>query len=193
MYGVRHTNEGMQSMNIYLTSYHHFGHRGIIDHCQRPFKDVEEMNEALVEAHNSVVTDADTVYYLGDFAFTSAALWLARLKGRYHHLILGNHDYRRLPDIKKAAFTSVQDVVYLRWEGKRFFFSHYAHRAWRNSIHGAYHCYGHSHGQAKIWGRSGDVGVDSIHFWPRARFAPVALETVIANLEKNWFVDQHGI
>jgi len=179
-------------MTIYVTADEHFDNKGVITNCNRPFKDVDEMNEALVDAHNAVVTDADDVYHLGDFAFKNPAPWLARLKGRTHHLILGNHDYRRLAAIRKAGFTSIQDILYLRWEGKRFFFSHYAHRSWRNSIHGSYHCFGHSHGAMGMWGRSGDAGVDSLHFSPRTRFAPVPLEIIVATLESRMFIDQHA-
>lgn len=180
-------------MTIFVSADHHFGDKGVSDHCHRPFNTVEEMDEALVAAHNAVVSDRDDMYFLGDFAFTNPSPWLARLKGRTHHLILGNHDYTRLAAIRKAAFTSIQDVLYLRWEGKRFFFSHYAHRTWRNSIHGAYHCFGHSHGNLEMWGRSGDVGVDANHFPRVVPFAPIPLETIIETLESRPFINQHEV
>jgi calcineurin-like phosphoesterase family protein len=151
---------------LFFTSDLHFDHAGIIHHCHRPFHDVEEMNEALIARFNERVSDKDEVYFLGDFAFRNPALFLARLKGKRHHLILGNHDYKRLPGIKEAAFYSVQDVLYLRHEGMRFFLSHYAHRTWRNSVHGSYHLYGHSHGSLPSFNRSMDVGVDCCNYYP---------------------------
>jgi calcineurin-like phosphoesterase family protein len=170
---------------IYFTSDHHFGHKAIIDYCKRPFKDVEEMNEALVENHNAVVTNRDDVYYLGDFAFRDPALWLARLKGRVHHLILGNHDQKRINGVREAAFTTIQDVLYLRWEGNRFFLSHYSHRVWRNSLHGAFHLYGHSHGNLPDFNKSMDVGVD---VWD---FCPISIESVVEKLKDAPFSRQH--
>lgn len=54
--------------HTFFTSDTHFGHANIINLCKRPFRDVNHMNDMLVENWNSVVTDDDTVFYLGDFA-----------------------------------------------------------------------------------------------------------------------------
>src|SRR6185503_2891509 len=79
---------------IYFTSDHHFGHANILtfEPEARPFKTVEEMNEALVDRWNSVVKPNDMVWHLGDFAFGKHNIAIAaRLQGR-KKLVLGNHD-----------------------------------------------------------------------------------------------------
>ena len=47
---------------IYYISDLHFGHANIIKLCNRPFSDVNEMNEALIANWNNKVTNGDTVY-----------------------------------------------------------------------------------------------------------------------------------
>ena len=46
---------------VYYISDLHFGHANIIKLCNRPFSDVNEMNEALIANWNNKVTNGDTV------------------------------------------------------------------------------------------------------------------------------------
>lgn len=72
----------------------HFGHKNIIRFCDRPFADVDEMNEALIDNWNNVVGEDDTVYHLGDVALGPWVEWdsiLTRLNG-YKVLVVGNHE-----------------------------------------------------------------------------------------------------
>ena len=71
---------------IYFTSDLHLGYRSIIEFNNRPFESVEEMNRALIVNYNSVVTDEDTVYILGDLAYRinsdEANKLISQLKGK---------------------------------------------------------------------------------------------------------------
>lgn len=72
----------------------HFFHQNVIEYCARPFKSVEEMNETLVNNWNSVVSNKDKVFMVGDFALGNKKKIIEigqRLNGR-KTLILGNHD-----------------------------------------------------------------------------------------------------
>ena len=53
----------------YFTSDQHFCHAKIITMCNRPFTDVDEMNETLIANWNNLVNDTDEVYVLGDFLY----------------------------------------------------------------------------------------------------------------------------
>jgi calcineurin-like phosphoesterase family protein len=55
--------------NVYFTADQHFGHAGIIGLCKRPFRSVEEMDEAMIANWNAVVGPDDEVWHLGDFAY----------------------------------------------------------------------------------------------------------------------------
>lgn len=83
--------------NIWVTSDSHFGYSNIIKYCDRPFKDVKEMDECLTDNWNETVKPGDKVYHLGDVYFPkgkSPEYWgwfFSRLNGS-KRLILGNHD-----------------------------------------------------------------------------------------------------
>lgn len=79
---------------IYFTSDPHYYHANVIQYCSRPFKSVEEMNEALIANWNSVVQQDDIVYCLGDFslAFRPVETITRRLNGT-KLLVPGNHDF----------------------------------------------------------------------------------------------------
>ena len=79
---------------VFFTSDLHLGHRNIIRLCNRPFSSIDEMDEYLIEKWNKKVTNADTVYILGDLMFRNEKPpeeYLRQLRGK-KHLIIGNHD-----------------------------------------------------------------------------------------------------
>lgn len=91
----------------------HFGHKNIIEYCDRPFKSVSHMNETLIENWNNVVSDEDTVYHLGDVALGPWDEWdgiLTRLNGR-KILVVGNHDrvFEGEPLAKRQRFAPYYD------------------------------------------------------------------------------------
>lgn len=79
---------------IYYTADLHFGYDAILSQASRPFACVEDMDRTLIDSWNSTVSDADTVYLVGDIGSYRTPLpaeQLSRLRGR-KHLIRGNHD-----------------------------------------------------------------------------------------------------
>ena len=79
----------------FVISDTHFGHKRIIELQNRPFRDVDEMDAALVGKWNSTVGPSDIVYHLGDFAFGGkerVAEYRRALNGRIV-IVRGNHDY----------------------------------------------------------------------------------------------------
>jgi calcineurin-like phosphoesterase family protein len=78
----------------FFTADLHLGHANIITYCQRPFRSVADMNDALVANWNSIVGADDEVWVLGDVAMgriADALALVACLPGR-KHLVPGNHD-----------------------------------------------------------------------------------------------------
>jgi len=95
---------------IYLTADPHYHHANIIKYCNRPFGTYHQMDEALIKNHNSVVSNDDTVFFLGDFTLSRnkdvIEDYLSRLNG-HKHLILGNHDEARPFTYVGCGFESV--------------------------------------------------------------------------------------
>ena len=79
---------------LWFTSDHHFGHANVIHYHDRPFADVNSMNDRMLEAWNDTVSDGDEVWVVGDVAMGDRSKTLRHMKlakGR-KTLIPGNHD-----------------------------------------------------------------------------------------------------
>ena len=134
----------------YFISDTHFGHKGSLiwnNGGIRPqFKDVTDMNNYMIEKWNSVVSDEDTVWFLGDFAY-KCSIGFARgifesLNGS-KHLIQGNHDYKigiKLP------WESISQIKQIEIMGKEIIMCHYPMLSWRHMMQGSIHLHGHTHG-----------------------------------------------
>ena len=73
----------------------HFFHNNIIHYANRPFHDVENMHQEMVDRYNNHVKDEDVVVFGGDFSFgvvENSRKILQSLRGK-KILVLGNHDF----------------------------------------------------------------------------------------------------
>ena len=140
-------------MTDWFTADLHLGHYKIMKYCKRPFETTEEMDKTLISNWNSVVENKDRVYVLGDFAFikhlNQLNKYLDQLNGQIC-LIKGNHDKIAC---RSKRFEFVKDLYMYRRNEHRIVLSHYAMHVWDRSHFwhldregGAYHLYGHSHG-----------------------------------------------
>lgn len=144
---------------FFFTADEHFGHANIIEYCNRPFEDVEEMDEEIIKRHNSVVCGRDTVIHDGDFCWGKLANeYIKRLTGKTHIFIKGSHD-RFLPENSPT-------ILEYRIEGQHIVVSHYAMRVWHRSHYNSWMLFGHSHGRLEPIGKQWDIGVDNNSFYP---------------------------
>jgi calcineurin-like phosphoesterase family protein len=155
--------------NVWFTSDFHFGHFNIIRYCKRPFASTQEMDETLIDRMNSCVKPNDVLYFLGDFCLGNAEKVIAyrqRLACKTIHFIEGNHDKttRKLQHL----FASWDVLSEIHIAKQRIVLCHYAMRVWPHHAQGAWHLYGHSHGNLPDDGQSLslDVGVDVHDFRP---------------------------
>lgn len=120
---------------IFLTSDTHFCHDK--DFCYKPrgFSNVKEMNEAIVDKWNSVVSSDDIVYHLGDLYLNDsveAIKYIKQLNGRIIW-IRGNHDttnkidyvYNHCSNVELMAGLNSSFAMILPYKKLRCYLSHY--------------------------------------------------------------------
>lgn len=103
----------------------HFSHANIIKYCDRPWnsgkdsngelivteKNVEQMNNDLINNWNSVVSNDDTVIVNGDFALGSKGRipeYVYKLNG-HKKLVLGNHDRFYMNSEMRSKYKDIVD------------------------------------------------------------------------------------
>lgn len=162
---------------IFYTADLHLGHENILRLCDRPFKDVHEMNEKITANWNSVVTSRDEVYIVGDVLFKSAPELIALLEGLNgtKHLIVGNHDKKGLKNESFCSqFETISEYKRIIDNGRRVVLCHYPIVEWDGFFRGAFHVYGHIHNSSNIANKimaeiknAFNAGVDVNGFFPK--------------------------
>jgi len=105
--------------DIYFISDTHFGHENIIKFCERPFKDVKQMDDYMMEQWCRVVRPQDHVYHLGDVTMDRKGRdeeqfvrMMRKLPGHLR-LVMGNHDHFPTEVYLEAGF----EKIYGTWRG----------------------------------------------------------------------------
>lgn len=193
-------------MSTFFTADHHFNHANIIKYCRRPFTSVDEMDATLIQLWNETVGADDIVYHLGDFTLqglTKFETTVWQLNGRLR-IMPGSHDQRWLEKYQAGApnlhtrpghpIELLPPLVSLEIPelGNEKYpqvivLCHYAMRVWDRSHYGAWHLYGHSHGDLPGHGLSFDVGVDC------HSYRPLSLEEVAQRMKsaEQVFIQNH--
>jgi len=100
-------------MSIYFIADTHFGEDNIRRYENRPYTSVAEMDIALIENWNSVVSEFDEVFVLGDFGSDGYEKdVLSKLNG-IKYLIKGNHDVYSNDYYREKGFKEVYDFPIL--------------------------------------------------------------------------------
>lgn len=119
---------------IYFTADWHFNHNRDFIYKFRGFESVWDMNEAIVERHNKIVSMDDTVYVLGDLCLGGGSdemlkankKIISSLKGNLK-IIFGNHDTsNRIQMYNECWNTTLLGYAdMLKYKKYHFFLSHY--------------------------------------------------------------------
>jgi calcineurin-like phosphoesterase family protein len=162
----------------WFTSDTHFYHTNVIAYCNRPFRDVEDMNEKLIERWNLMVKPGETIFHLGDFCFAGRSKTrpiLERLNGEII-LVQGNHDH----SAHTRLFKTVVNAWHTKIAGQDVSLSHYPfwyedsekldgggrYKERRLENKGQWLLHGHVHHHWKRKDRMINVGVDVWNWAP---------------------------
>lgn len=86
-------------MREFFISDTHFGDENIFKYENRPFENIQQMDEEIIKRWNETVNQEDTVFHLGDFSvydFEKNKEILSKLNGK-KILVMGNHDFHFTP------------------------------------------------------------------------------------------------
>ena len=169
---------------IFFTSDSHYGHSNILKFCDRPFKDVEEMDRMLIENWNKKVPHDGLVFHLGDFAWGGYEFWKKirdQLNGEII-LIKGNHDQKNMSSTaEQELFKYVSWQMLIEIEGRKIWLNHFPFLCYagvyREPKKLVYSLYGHVHSGPDKKGQDiprlvhtypmqYDVGVDNNNYEP---------------------------
>jgi calcineurin-like phosphoesterase family protein len=181
------------SRRTFVTADTHFGDDVALRKFGRPFRSVDECDEALIAAMNARIGRNDVLLHVGDLFgerewSRGEKLRARRLRDRIRCrrivLITGNTD-----PVGERWFDSMIEEAHdiLTWRGwpgeerTRVVACHYPVRQWQGWPSGAVHIYGHVHGTLPEVGRSTDVGVDC---W---KFQPIELSSLLGWLKARPF------
>ena len=187
---------------IWITSDTHYGHknicRGVTDwrlpdgsvpiSQTRDYKDLDQMNDDIVNSINNVVGENDILVHLGDWSFggiQNVAIFRNRLTCKNIYLVLGNHDHhiQRNKENTRQLFTDVFDYLEITFNKNNVILSHYPISSWNGLDKGNIHLHGHSHlpNDKKISiGRRMDIGIDG-----HPEFRPYDFERECLNILLN--------
>jgi calcineurin-like phosphoesterase family protein len=144
---------------IFFTADTHFDHDLIIDACKRPFSNRDHMNYEIIKRWNSVVTNNDLVYFLGDFKLTSKHSQKELIKQLNGEIVFvrGNHD-------SNNGTKTIADKIISSYFGKKLILVHDPKEA--NGVKYDIALVGHVHEKWKFDKKKINVGVDVWDFYP---------------------------
>ena len=129
---------------LFFTSDTHFFHKNILKYCNRPFENVQEMNQEIVKRWNEVIPKDAIVFHLGDFSLTANMKELDSLIHKLNgdiHLIIGNHEKDALgKSYIRDKWASISDIaeIYIKdpeitYGEQHIVMCHYPMMAWNGS------------------------------------------------------------
>lgn len=130
----------------WFTSDWHLSHKNIIRFSDRPFDDLEKMDDKIISNMLDVIKPGDEIFNLGDISWGQEAMWkmFNQLPDRVQfHWILGNHD-KGFEKFRERC-TSISLIKETKIQGHPVTMCHYPMVSWNKSHYNAWMLFGHHH------------------------------------------------
>jgi len=168
---------------LFFTADLHLGHKKIFlpDYADRPWQDLELMNEQLIDRWNRKVPKNGLVFVVGDLTMAEKDLdrFVPMLNGRILY-VLGDHGLVKPGSKRAELFEGIYHLLRLSMPGDLpdIVLCHWAMRKWHKAHWGTWHLFGHSHGELPPHGLSFDCGVDA----PETDYTPMSYLDVLEQM-----------
>ncbi len=181
----------------YFSSDFHFSHEGVIKWSNRPFKNVDEMNETIVSNILSTLKSGDDLYFLGDLSWDNeyTKQFFDRIKHINFHWVLGNHE--KGSDFFRQRCRSMTSLKEVKIGDKSVTLCHYPMLTWNKSHYNSYMLHGHhhinSHGTAELEARApGKILNVNVEFHDYKPWSEDEIVSFMKTRPDNWDIIRRG-
>jgi len=152
-----------EDSRILFISDLHIGHKNILTIDKRPYKDMVEMTDYIIQELNQKVRPNDLLFDLGDMFFAmnnkSCLEFLDKIPTKNLYKIMGNHDkqgqYIGTQPALKDRFVMIEDILTITVVSNNVEYQttlcHYPIFDYPYQYHGGIHIFGHTHGHMDSW------------------------------------------
>lgn len=170
-------------MSSFYTSDTHFNSQRTLDLSRRPFSSVADMNAAMIDNINSVCSQDDDLYIIGDFGDYTFAEYLnpniILVCGNYEHNDMGKDFAGNFTLFEKYLIDRGFSQVHLNeLITPDYFMNHFPSRG----IEGRFNLFGHIHKLQMVKRNGLNVGVDCHNFYPISEETVASFRHAIANV-----------
>jgi calcineurin-like phosphoesterase family protein len=178
-----------EGQKIFFTSDLHIGHRNVIRFSNRPFADVKEMNQAILDNINNAVAENDYLFMLGDIFWFNDSHAIKRFFNQVVckniYIIPGNHDdFKGYHRLEEGYVKICRDITCLFLDKEydktiyELWLSHFPMMTWPHRENKrCYQLFGHIHSGERrdksmmdqdlpLHSNQFDVGVDNWNYKP---------------------------
>ena len=123
------------------------GHANVINYSERPYDDINQMNDSIINMVVKTVKAGDEIYFLGDLGKSKEVIkrfFNLLPRNVAFHWIKGNHD-KKLYNCVSDRLASLSEIKEVSLNKHKVILCHYPMVTWNQSHRNSWMLYGHHH------------------------------------------------